>query len=224
MNVQSYVVVLALILTILPGATQDRGLGQSASDAPVKKEGLSSLKDYVGRYELTSGEIPITTIDVTVTKQELWAKPSLAIKRKLVAQSKTEFLDESENTRYVFTRDQDKKVVSLTFEYRGKVYTARKLESIAPSLTNNVTFRLRGYPEANIVVLAGSFNNWNQSKTLFAKQRDEWVCRIKLEPGKYLYKFIVDGDWMADPDNPNTEDDGNGNINSVLQVKPLSRY
>lgn len=221
MKIPSYIVVLALILTILPGVTQDRGLGQSASDAPVKKEALSPLKDYAGRYELTSGEIPITTIDVTVTKQELWAKPSLAIKRKLMAQSKTEFLDESDNTRYSFTRDQNKKVVSLTFEYRGKTYTARKLEPIAPSLTGNVTFRLRGYSDANIVALAGSFNNWNQSNTLFARQGNEWVCRIKLEPGKYFYKFIVDGDWMADPDNPVTEDDGNGNINSVLMVTPL---
>jgi hypothetical protein len=223
MKITSYIVVLALIFTILPGVTHCRSQGQSASVAPVKKERLSPLKDYVGRYELASGEIPITTIDVTMTKEGLWAKPSLAMKRKLVPQSKTEFLDESENARYTFTRDQSKKVVSLTFEYQGKIHTARKLEPMAPSLSGNVTFQLLGYPDANIVVVAGSFNNWNQSQKLFAKDGDRWVCRIKLEPGKYLYKFIVDGDWMADPGNPNTEDDGNGNINSVLLVTPLQK-
>ncbi|MDQ1639194.1 MAG: hypothetical protein QOF62_2533 [Pyrinomonadaceae bacterium] len=213
-----YNVVLALVLTISMSVTQNRALGQSISVAPEKREEPSPLKDYVGRYELASSEISITTIDVTLTKQGLWAKPSLAAKRKLMAQSKTEFLDELENARYTFTRGESKKVVSLTFEYQGKTYTARKLEPVAPSLTGNVTFQLLRYPDANIVALAGSFNNWNQSQTLCAKEGDRWVCRMKLEPGKYLYKFIVDGDWITDPDNRNTEDDGNGNINSVLVV------
>jgi hypothetical protein len=43
---------------------------------------------------------------------------------------------------------------------------------------------------------------------------------MKLEPGKYFYKFIVDGDWITDPGNQNAEDDGHGNINSVLVVEP----
>jgi hypothetical protein len=205
--------VLALVLANLSGVTQDKAVGQST---PAKKQ--SPLKDYVGRYELTSIEIPITTIDMTLVLGELWAKPSLSARRKLVAQSKTEFVDETENTHYTFTRDPKKKVISLTFEYQGKTYTARKLEVLAPSLSGNVTFQLLRYPDANVVALAGSFNNWNQSQTLFAKDGDRWICRIKLEPGKYLYKFIVDGDWMVDPDNPATEDDGNGNINSVLVV------
>lgn len=215
MKILLRLMVLVLILTNLSGVTQDKAVGQST---PAKKE--SPLKDYVGRYELTSGEIPITTIDVTVGKGGLWAKPSLSPKRKLVAQSKTEFVDETDNTRYTFTLEQGKKVVGLAFEYRGKTYVARKLEPIAPSLNGNVTFQLAGYLNANIVAVAGSFNKWEQSQTVFAKEGDHWVCRIKLEPGKYLYKFIVDGDWITDPGNQVTEDDGNGNINSVLIVSP----
>ena len=220
MKIPSCIVVLTLILAFLPGAPQNKALGQSPSVNPVKSDAPPPLKDYVGRYELPSGEIPITTIDVTLTKEGLWAKPSLAMKRKLLAQSKTEFLDESENTRYTFTRNPSQKVVGLTFDYKGKTYVARKLEVIAPSLKGNVTFQLLGYPNANLVAVAGSFNNWNQSQILFAKKEDRWVCRIKLEPGKYFYKFIVDGDWIEDPSNPNTEDDGNGNVNSVLMVRP----
>jgi 1,4-alpha-glucan branching enzyme len=70
------------------------------------------------------------------------------------------------------------------------------------------------------VAVAGSFNNWRQSQTIFAKEGDHWVCRIKVEPGKYLYKFIVEGDWITDPGNQVTEEDGNGNVNSVLIVSP----
>ncbi|GAA3608089.1 hypothetical protein GCM10022396_26690 [Flavivirga amylovorans] len=33
------------------------------------------------------------------------------------------------------------------------------------------------------------------------------------------YKFIVDGKWMTDSDNPIREYDGKGNINSVCIIK-----
>jgi hypothetical protein len=220
MKIRSYVVILALLFAILPCLRPGKGLGQSRSVSPEKAEAPSLLREYVGRYELVSSDIPITTIDVTLTKQGLWAKPSLAMKRKLVAQSKTEFFDESENTHYIFTRDQSKKVVSLTFDYHGKSYTARKLEPIAASLSGNVTFQLVGHSDANVVAVAGTFNDWKQSHTFLTKVGDRWLCRIKLEPGKYFYKFIVDGDWITDPGNQDTEDDGSGNINSVLWVRP----
>jgi 1,4-alpha-glucan branching enzyme len=77
---------------------------------------------------------------------------------------------------------------------------------------------LKGYADASIVALAGSFNNWNQSEFIFGKEGDEWVCRIDLEPGKHAYKFIVDGNWLLDPANPNTEDDDYGVKNSVIMV------
>lgn len=52
------------------------------------------------------------------------------------------------------------------------------------------------------------------------KENGQWVCRVDLGPGKHLYKFVVDGEWILDPENPSSEDDGNGNINSVLVKKP----
>ena len=69
------------------------------------------------------------------------------------------------------------------------------------------------------VVLTGSFNNWNQSQLLFAREGDEWVCRVDLDPGVYQYKFIVDGDWLLDPSNPDTAEDEAGNVNNVIEVK-----
>jgi len=42
---------------------------------------------------------------------------------------------------------------------------------------------------------------------------------IKLPPGKQLYKFVIDGErWTADPENPQTEGDSQGNVNSVLSI------
>ncbi|MFP5264792.1 MAG: glycogen-binding domain-containing protein [Blastocatellia bacterium] len=59
----------------------------------------------------------------------------------------------------------------------------------------------------------------NHSQTLFAREGDEWACRINSLPGRYTYEFVVDGTWMTDPINPLDEDGGNGNINSVPVVK-----
>jgi hypothetical protein len=177
------------------------------------------LKTYVGRYELGAGVIPISTLDVTFENNELWVKPSLVKKRKLVARSKRVFLDEVEGTRYTFNLDEEGHVASLTFHFEGSEYTAGKVLLPPPSVKGNTTFRLKGYADAHIVVLVGTFNNWNESQLLFAREGDAWVCRIDLAPNRYTYKFIVDGNWLLDPANAETEEDEYGNINSVLVIR-----
>ncbi len=79
-----------------------------------------------------------------------------------------------------------------------------------------VTFFLRNYPNANQVVLAGSFNNWDEHSLQMLKTDSGWIADVKIGPGKYWYKFIADGRWMVDPDNQQSENDGKGNINSVF--------
>jgi AMP-activated protein kinase-like protein len=164
------------------------------------------------------GIIPISTLDVTLETDTLWVKPSTVKKRKLIYRSRRVFIDEIEGTTYTFNQGEAGKIVSLTFVYEGEQYTAQRITIPAPSLKGNTTFRLKGYPEASIVALAGSFNNWNQTQFIFGREGDEWVCRIDLEPGKHAYKFIVDGNWLLDPANPNTEDDDYGVKNNVLLV------
>ena len=165
-----------------------------------------------------SGIIPISTLDVSVENNELWVKPSVVKKRRLLHKSSRVFLDEIEGTALTFNKDAEGTIVSLTFVYEGASYTAAKVAVPPPALKGNTTFRLKGYSDASIVALAGSFNNWNQSQFIFGKEGDEWICRIDLEPGKHAYKFIVDGNWSLDPTNPNTEDDDYGVKNSVIVV------
>jgi hypothetical protein len=183
---------------------------------PARKIKPEILKKYVGRYTLEVGIIPISTLDVTLENETLLVKPSLIKKRKLIPQSSSLFLDEVEGTRYKFNRDADGNYPSLTFEYEGSSYTAERVVLPPPSLKGNTTFRLKGYRDASIVTLAGTFNNWNQSQLVCGHEGDEWVCRVDLEPGYYTYKFIVDGNWVLDPDNPKTEVDDAGNTNNVL--------
>lgn len=83
-----------------------------------------------------------------------------------------------------------------------------------------VNFQLNGFENAQKVILAGDFNNWNEKQLVMNKSNDgTWNYAIPLSGGKYHYKFIVDGNWVLDPDNTVKEYDGNGHINSVCIIK-----
>jgi hypothetical protein len=77
-------------------------------------------------------------------------------------------------------------------------------------------FYLPGYLKTRRAYIAGSFNNWNPARTSMLKVDTGWVVNIPLAAGKYYYKFILDGNWMPDPNNRLSEDDGQGNTNSAL--------
>jgi 1,4-alpha-glucan branching enzyme len=74
-------------------------------------------------------------------------------------------------------------------------------------------------PTAKTVMLAGTFNEWSSDATPMQKtSASEWVVSLRLKPGRYLYKFVVDDKWTEDPDNPEKEDDGHGGVNSVFHI------
>ncbi len=75
-------------------------------------------------------------------------------------------------------------------------------------------------PNAENVEIAGEFNDWTPEKCALYKEDDgsEWRRRIELNPGKYQYKFIVDGRWQPDPGNPFRVESLYGGFNSVIEV------
>lgn len=97
---------------------------------------------------------------------------------------------------------------------------AHAQKSGRPSASAHVVkFSLKDHPNAKTVALAGTFNNWSTQSTPMTRKGANWSVSINLAPGTYRYKFVVDKDrWTVDPENSQTEDDGNGHINSVLIV------
>jgi retinol-binding protein 3 len=71
-----------------------------------------------------------------------------------------------------------------------------------------VHFELRGYPDAQRVGLAGEFNFWASRSTPMVRRGDRWVAEVEMEPGRHLYRFIVDGQRVLDPANPETRGEG----------------
>jgi hypothetical protein len=82
------------------------------------------------------------------------------------------------------------------------------------------TFKLKGYDNAKVIHLSGSFNDWNQNSYMLAHNGNEWSISMYLKPGKYLYKFIVDDNWIIDPGNKQWEQNQYGTGNSVLWIEP----
>lgn len=61
-------------------------------------------------------------------------------------------------------------------------------------------------PDALAVQVAGNFNNWDPEKEpLFnLSGRGLWQKTVCLPPGRYEYKYVIDGSWVLDSTNPET--------------------
>ena len=86
------------------------------------------------------------------------------------------------------------------------------------------TFRLDGNGTAGSVYLTGDFVQWAAQPpgaVAFTLGTDgAWTVTYPFDQGTYQYKFIVDGNWITDPTNPMTVDDGMGHTNSVYTCVP----
>lgn len=74
-------------------------------------------------------------------------------------------------------------------------------------------------PDAKAVFLAGEMTDWEAGKV--AMQRDEhgtWHTALDLAPGQWLYKFVVDGQWVPDPATDDHDADGQGGQHSFVFV------
>ncbi|HZE68893.1 MAG TPA: alpha/beta hydrolase-fold protein [Pyrinomonadaceae bacterium] len=181
----------------------------------------AQLQKYVGRYELDPQFAHDFVVYVSVMNDSLWVKPSYLRARRVIAESESRFYDsEMPDLHLAFIKNEKGDVTSLTLNNGQGDVRVKKLPPPVPSVTGNTTFKLTGHTNAEAVAIYGSFNKWIQTKNYCAKEADGWVCRIDLAPGKYTYKFLIDGVGLNDPTNSATEDDGNGHTDSVIVIKP----
>ncbi len=67
-------------------------------------------------------------------------------------------------------------------------------------------------PEAHRVQLAGDFNQWTPDGNEMELSSGVWRKMLQLAPGRYRYRYVVDGRWQADP------------LNSCVQPSPYGEY
>ncbi|KAI4328374.1 hypothetical protein L6164_020731 [Bauhinia variegata] len=69
---------------------------------------------------------------------------------------------------------------------------------------------------ASEVLLAGSFDGWSSQRRMEKSDTGIFSLSLKLYPGSYEIKFIVDGEWRIDPLRPIVQN--NGYVNNLLVV------
>jgi chromosome partitioning protein len=85
---------------------------------------------------------------------------------------------------------------------------------------NGVLFSYRA-PDVQSLKLVGDFNNWTPDESSDLNKDDEgvWKKVVALPPGRYHYKYIVDGEWKEDLHNPNYIINEFGGVDSVVDVQ-----
>ena len=114
-------------------------------------------------------------------------------------------------------------VLLSTQGQNGEITSVLTLASGTKAPTHHFVFKPGSVEAAEAphkVYLAGSFNGWSTNKTPLSgpNQKSEYTIDLSLGPGRYSYKFFVDGKWTPDPNNSQTEADGMGGKNSVFTI------
>lgn len=88
----------------------------------------------------------------------------------------------------------------------------------------NVSFKLKGYKDAEKVILSGTFNRWDETGFIMKPSDDGWEITLQLRPDIYQYKFIVDGNWIEDPQNPSKVENEYDGYNSIIDVQKNVKF
>lgn len=74
-------------------------------------------------------------------------------------------------------------------------------------------------PEAGCVQIAGDFNNWNPGATVLQRTEEgDFETVLRLPPGRYRYRLVIDGRWSHDRANLMAEVNEFGEYNSVVTI------
>ena len=100
-------------------------------------------------------------------------------------------------------------------------HASKSTSECEPLLTGHrpVTFNFHD-PEAGMVAIAGTFNDWHPSATpMVPLGHGHWAKALELKPGIYESLFVVDGNWVADPGSAVTVSNPFGGINCCVTVR-----
>ncbi len=98
----------------------------------------------------------------------------------------------------------------------------REAENFMSEMRNKLKIQRFAFsaPAAQSVHVVGDFNNWKADdySRLESLPDGTWEKRMALKPGTYKYKFIVDGEWIPDPENLKTVPNDFGGVDSLLTI------
>ncbi len=84
-----------------------------------------------------------------------------------------------------------------------------------------IEFKLNA-PQAQNVRLVGTFNRWDTTTVRYRLTTDSqgvWRGSFPFKPGRYEYRFFVDGKWADDPNAKKIVPNEFGAKNAILEVR-----
>lgn len=74
-------------------------------------------------------------------------------------------------------------------------------------------------PDALRVRITGDFTQWSkEGSPLELDGEGCWSCVLKLPPGEYQYRLLVDGEWTDHEDAASSVENAFGTRNGILKV------
>ena len=133
------------------------------------------------------------------------AKDYFSLSREIITQEKLPFIPEQAPTETMPVKAVEKRMNKILEEEMPKAI--------------QVLFEIAA-PEAKEVFVAGDFNNWKtDEQSKMDKYNGTWRKRLQLGHGKYRYRFVIDGIWIEDVNNPYKEKNPFGQMDSLVEVK-----
>lgn len=119
-------------------------------------------------------------------------------------------------SRELITQEKTPPDVMPTIEKRIKETIKEEL----PKLKLNELIFTIDAPKAKEVHLVGDFNDWKLGQNSFMQpDNGVWKKQINLDPGRYHYRFVIDGEWTEDPNNPKKAKNPFGQMNSLIEIE-----
>ena len=119
---------------------------------------------------------------------------------------------ETQNHLLTLSGNLNNQLSNLSFWKDGQHYDVLLKQS------NKKIYQLNYTNEAETVKVKGEFNAWNADNTVLVKEGNTFSSQLSLNPGVYQYLFVVDGQEVLDPNNPDSVSNGIGGWNSVINT------
>jgi len=153
----------------------------------------------------------------TILVSDLFYYPSYPANFSSNRHITTDYLQNS-NQLVLTAAPQFEGMTLLDFDLGNETYRL----PIRVEIKQKHTFRYRPENKSKSISVFGSFNSWNRENLpMHDKDGDgEYEIEVGMDPGRYEYKFFVDGKELIDPRNPVKVPNPFGDFNSILVVSP----
>jgi len=194
----------------------------------LRNEFVNSLADQLESISATADELlqvakpPVKAIEPVQIEQPESSQPNLHEDELTLAEAPIVLDLEEEMEVHEDRAPEELQAAEVPQAETSEKSTAAKLsEYYGVSQINDAVVFVTLYPRANSVQIAGDFNNWQPEQHIMEKLGDSgvWQTQMELNPGRYRYRLVVDGQWQQDPYNELTESNPFGGFNSVIEIK-----